>query len=162
MDYYMGVDPGVSGGIALIDERAVVIFATAMPDTPRDILDTIARYDRSVFAVLEHVWSMPGWGNVGPFKFGISFGELRMALTAQTIPFDLVMPKKWQKVMGVVYPKGKPRDKNVTKQRAQALFPSTRVTHAIADALLLAEYGRRTRRAADVLNVASSATQRAL
>jgi hypothetical protein len=36
-------------------------------------------------------------------------------------------------------------DKNVTKSRAQELFPEVKVTHAIADALLIAEYGRRIR-----------------
>lgn len=164
MDYFMGLDPGGSGGIALIDANGVVIYATAMPETPRDILDTIAKHDRAVYAVLERVWSSPGWGHVGAFKFGTSVGELRMALTAQGIPFDEVMPKAWQKLLGVSYPKakGEKRDKNVTKRRAQALFPSTRVTHATADALLLAEFARRTRRAALELNVSPSALQRAL
>lgn len=37
-------------------------------------------------------------------------------------------------------------DKNITKQRAQQLFPSAKVTHKIADALLLAEYCRRVHR----------------
>ena len=36
-------------------------------------------------------------------------------------------------------------DKNVTKSRAQELFPELKITHAIADALLIAEYGRRVR-----------------
>jgi hypothetical protein len=35
-------------------------------------------------------------------------------------------------------------DKNVSKSRAQELFPSIKVTHAIADALLIAEHNRRT------------------
>jgi len=34
-------------------------------------------------------------------------------------------------------------DKNVSKRKAQELFPSMKVTHASADALLIAEYGRR-------------------
>jgi hypothetical protein len=34
-------------------------------------------------------------------------------------------------------------DKNVSKRRAQELFPQLKVTHATADALLIAEYGRR-------------------
>ena len=38
---------------------------------------------------------------------------------------------------------GSKGDKNVTKRRAQELFPGARVTHAVADALLLAEYCRR-------------------
>jgi hypothetical protein len=34
-------------------------------------------------------------------------------------------------------------DKNVSKARAQELFPALKITHATADALLIAEYGRR-------------------
>jgi hypothetical protein len=34
-------------------------------------------------------------------------------------------------------------DKNVTKRKAQELFPSLKITHATADALLIAEYLRR-------------------
>jgi len=34
-------------------------------------------------------------------------------------------------------------DKNVSKRRAQELFPALKVTHAIADALLIAEFARR-------------------
>jgi hypothetical protein len=37
-------------------------------------------------------------------------------------------------------------DKHISKQRAQQLFPSAKVTHAIADALLLAEYCGRVHR----------------
>jgi hypothetical protein len=32
----------------------------------------------------------------------------------------------------------------VSKRKAQELFPGIKVTHAIADALLIAEYNRRT------------------
>jgi len=31
----------------------------------------------------------------------------------------------------------------VSKRKAQELFPAIKITHAIADALLIAEYGRR-------------------
>jgi hypothetical protein len=34
-------------------------------------------------------------------------------------------------------------DKNITKRKAQELFPEIKITHAIADSLLIAEYGRR-------------------
>jgi hypothetical protein len=33
-------------------------------------------------------------------------------------------------------------NKNITKQKAQELFPGIKVTHAIADALLIATYGK--------------------
>jgi hypothetical protein len=67
-----------------------------------------------------------------------------MALAAQRIPFEEVLPQRWQKAMGIVYPKGQGRrDKNITKQRAQALFPQLTVTHYGADALIIAEFCRR-------------------
>ena len=64
-----------------------------------------------------------------------------MALIAAGIPFETVTPAKWQGAMGC-RTKG---DKNVTKRKAQDLFPGVKVTHAIADALLIAEWGRRQR-----------------
>jgi hypothetical protein len=62
-----------------------------------------------------------------------------MALTAAGIPFERVRPQAWQKAMGCMS-KG---DKNITKRKAQELFPQIKVTHATADALLIATYGTR-------------------
>ena len=83
---------------------------------------------------------MPGQGVASSFKFGQGFGHLEMALTASGIPHTYVAPQKWQKELQCLT-KG---DKNVSKARAQQLFPHIKVTHAIADALLIAEYCRRT------------------
>jgi hypothetical protein len=74
------------------------------------------------------------------FTFGEGYGRLQMALTALGIPYERIRPAMWQKAMGCLT-KG---DKNVSKSRAQELFPSIKVTHAIADALLIAEHNRRT------------------
>jgi hypothetical protein len=100
--------------------------------------------------MIERVWSSPQMGVVSAFKFGRGVGVLHMALIAAGIPFDEVTPQRWQKEMGCLSPRGKTRvefgtkDKNITKRRAQALFPAvTKMTHAIADALLIAEYARR-------------------
>jgi Holliday junction resolvasome RuvABC endonuclease subunit len=71
------------------------------------------------------------------FTFGNGFGHLEMALTAAGIPFERVSPQRWQKALGCLT-KG---DKNVSKRRAQELFPSMKITHATADALLIAYYG---------------------
>jgi hypothetical protein len=64
-----------------------------------------------------------------------------MALTAAGIPFERVRPQKWQQAMGCMT-KG---DKNVSKRRAQELYPQLKITHATADALLIATYGTRQR-----------------
>jgi hypothetical protein len=95
--------------------------------------------DGNCRAYLEQVHSSPQMGVKSAFTFGNGFGHLEMALTAAGIPFERVRPQVWQKAMGCMT-KG---DKNVSKRKAQELFPSLKVNHYIADALLIAEYGRR-------------------
>ncbi len=138
---FIGIDPGKSGGIAAVDARGKAFLVTPMPQTERDILDwlTIAKHEDSPRAVLEFVRSSPQMGVSSAFTFGAGYGGLRMALVAVGIPFDQVTPPKWQAAMQC-RSRG---DKNITKRRAQELFPDVKVTHALADALLLAEYGRR-------------------
>ena len=87
-------------------------------------------------------------GCVSAFTFGRGYGALLMALTAARIPFDVVQPAKWQQGLGC----RSGGDKHVTKRRAQQLFPSVTVTHALADALLIAEFCRRTRLVAATAN----------
>jgi hypothetical protein len=138
---WLGVDPGrSSGAIALIlpDGRAETWKLADMTD--KDIWETI--HDQSgqyIRAVLENVHAMPKQGCVSSFKFGASFGEMKMALVAAGIPFELISPQKWQKLMGCLT-KG---DKNVSKSMAQRLWPNIKITHATADSLLMAETGRR-------------------
>jgi hypothetical protein len=61
-----------------------------------------------------------------------------MAIVAAGIPFETVTPQKWQKTLGCLT-KG---DKNVSKRKAQELFPDIKITHAIADSLLIAHYAK--------------------
>jgi len=94
------------------------------------------------------VHAMPKQGVSSTFKFGQNFGTLLGILAALGIPHERITPGKWQKEFGLIR-----RDKNETitekknrhKARAQELFPAVRVTHAVADALLIAEFCRRTR-----------------
>jgi len=138
----IGIDPGKSGGIAWLPE-GLIGRAIKMPETPRDIwdlIDNLAKtYDGSMFAYVEKVHSMPKQGVSSTFKFGYSAGSLEMALVATGIPHDFVAPGVWQRNLGCL----SGGDKNVTKRKAQRLFPDMKITHSIADALLIAEYGRR-------------------
>ena len=85
------------------------------------------------------VHSSPQMGVRSAFTFGQSFGMAEMLLTCLGIPFERGRPQVWQRSLGCLTG----GDKNVTKRRAQQLFPGVRITHANADALLIAEYGRR-------------------
>lgn len=136
----IGVDPGVNGGIAWISSDGKPC-SVKMPETERDILEAFRDIAKEgpCTALLEQVHAMPGQGVTSMFTFGKGYGGLRMALLACDIPFIDVTPQKWQKALGCLS-RG---DKNVTKSMAQQLFPTIKVTHAIADCLLIAEYGRR-------------------
>ena len=143
----IGIDPGGSGGIAWHDrERARVV---KMPATLQDLWElfsdimsscvTAGTDWRDSKAYLEQVHSSPQMGVKSSFTFGNGFGHLEMALTAAGIPFVRVSPQKWQGALGC----RTGGDKNVSKARAQELFPDLKPTHATADALLIMEYGRR-------------------
>ena len=94
---------------------------------------------------------MPGSrGNIGSamFKFGTSYGLLKMALIAARIPFEEVSPMRWQQGLHIPARKKSDSDnkwKSVLKAHAQKLFPETPVTLKTADAILIAEYCRRQR-----------------
>lgn len=141
MRLHIGVDPGQSGGLAALQSDGSVYAAYAMPATIREILDVLGHWSSisQATGVLEFVHAMPKQGVSSTFKFGKSAGVLECALEAAGISFSLVTPKQWQGALEC-RTKG---DKRVSLEAAARLFPGARVNHAIADALLLAEYGRR-------------------
>ena len=146
MKLIIGIDPGKKGGIAWITDNGIAV--EAMPDTSLDLWELIEDIVSDIqiiyrqsecMAYLEQVHSSPQMGVKSAFTFGNGFGHLEMALTAANVPFQRIRPQDWQKTLGCMS-KG---NKNVTKQRAQELFPSIKMTHKIADACLIAEFGRR-------------------
>ena len=141
----LGLDPGANGGIAWINYNGKACVEK-MPDSLQalwELICDITSYPkssidgRSYKAYIEQVSSSPQMGVVSAFSFGRGYGNLEMALTAAGIPFERVRPQVWQKALGCMT-KG---DKNVSKRRAQELFPDRKVSHATADALLIAYYG---------------------
>jgi len=134
----IGIDPGANGAIAWIDERGRACVEK-MPDTLLDLWEIFrdVASNGDCKAYLEQVASSPQMGVVSAFSFGRGYGNLEMALTAAGIPFERVRPQVWQKALGCMT-KG---DKNITKRKAQELFPDIKITHATADALLIAQYG---------------------
>lgn len=135
-----------------VDSKRVKAVAFKMPATERDVwglVQTLAA--DATFAFIEKVGAMPGQGVTSMFSFGRSYGFLRACLTAADIPWGEVTPGVWQRSMGCLLPKkaGQKKGptstekKNHNKGVAQRLFPDLRITRATADALLIAEYGRR-------------------
>ena len=137
---FFGVDPGKSGAIAMLDEDGVIEtikFSETWPDVVAWIRERIG--DDPCFAVVEKVNAMPKQGVTSMFKFGESYGMIQGLLISLHVPFERVVPLVWQREMKC-QTKGK---KNVTKQRAQELYPKLKITHAIADAVLIATFAER-------------------
>ena len=138
---YIGIDPGQSGSIAVLFPSGNATWIK-LDSTDHDIADWLRDIQVNHYSIcrIERVNAMPKQGVSSTFKFGRSFGFLQGLLVAFQIPFELVTPQKWQGFMGC----RTAGDKNVSKAAAQRLHPSLKITHANADALLIAEYCRRT------------------
>ena len=138
----IGIDPGKSGGIAIIKGKQVIKLAKMSDLTPYDVLALLNKY-KPMVAFIEKVHAMPGQGVTSMFNFGENFGMLKMALAASGSRWHLVTPQKWQKDAGLIRSSKNESNtdkKNRHKAAAQRLFPSEKITHAIADALLIAYY----------------------
>ena len=141
---YIGVDPGKNGGIAIIDSDGVIAFPFSEERLLIE-LDGIAQ-EYECICYLEHVHAMPKQGVSSTFNFGMNFGFIQGVLRAYEIPYELVTPQKWKKEFSCT------SDKNTSIEVCKRLFPNVNLKaterckkdhDGIAEALLIAEYGRR-------------------
>ena len=139
MSTYMGIDPGYSGAIAVVDDSGALVGLQRLSGTEHDVAGFMREQHGVELAILEKVSAMPRQGVSSTFKFGTSYGFCRGLLVCHRVRFEVCTPGKWQRELKCLS-KG---DKNVTKAAAQRLFPLEKVVHATADAMLLAEYARR-------------------
>jgi len=141
MKLYIGIDPGINGAVAFIPTTGNP-WVHKMPETPADLRDLLRDSIclAEPIAALEFVRSSPQMGVVSSFTFGRGSGRLEQVLTDFYIPFTVIRPQVWQKHLGCLTG----GNKNVTKEYAEKLFPTIKVTKINADALLIAEYNRLT------------------
>jgi crossover junction endodeoxyribonuclease RuvC len=151
---YLGIDPGLSGGLAVINAGGLSPLATRMPVSHHDILHWLRKHKGGLgvlsFAVVEKVGAMPTDGRSSLARFMMNYGALQMALVSIAIPYEIELPTRWQQGLHISPRKkseGRVLWKNRLKANAQRLFPeiADKITLATADALLLAEYCRRLR-----------------
>jgi len=134
----MGIDPGQSGGIVIINNDGLV-ESYKMPETERDIYDLLESYKISNPIVwLEKVHAMPKQGVSSTWKFAANYNFIRGVIIALKYPLYDVPPVKWQRALGCL----SGGNKNIPKAKAQQLFPQLKITLNIADALLIAYYGK--------------------
>lgn len=149
MKTYIGIDPGIEGGIAVLGRTGLHTYN--MPDTYPDIYNLfhslLEQYDGDVVAILEDVGhGRPGQSSKATAVFARHNGHLEMALYALGIPTMRVTPQKWMKHYSNQLGKSKDVEKrewkNKLKGLAQQMYPSEKVTLKNADAILIANYGK--------------------
>ena len=139
---FIGIDVGKHGAIAVIREDGTVASAVFSEEA---YLEIVSGRPNS-FAVVEDVHAMPKQGVTSMFNFGLNKGWILGLLYAYNIPTELVSPQKWKKMFSLNGEKQKSID------CARRLFPKVNLFatprckkphDGIAEALLMAEYGRR-------------------
>ncbi len=149
MTLIIGVDPGKSGGWAILTPEGARVGVMPLAGKDPDLGALAASWRGASYAVVEKVGAMPGQGVVSMFSFGRSFGSVLGVLAGLGIPCELVTPQRWK---GLVLD-GSAKDKDAAIAWCRRVHPRVsllpneraRVPHdGIADALCIAEYGRRT------------------
>ena len=141
---YIGIDPGKNGGIAFTSLNLVEV--SIYSDECLINICNMFRNRTDVICYLEQVHAMPKQGVSSTFNFGMNFGFIQGVLKAYEIPYELVTPQKWKKEFSCT------SDKNTSIEVCKRLFPNVNLKatdrckkdhDGIAEALLIAEYGRR-------------------
>lgn len=152
MGYVIGIDPGVSGAVAIVDGQRVACHDMPTieirgkrhvdPARLRNILWLLN--DGPDMVILEHVQGVQGTGATSAFSFGRSFGVVEGVIAGLGMPLTLVRPQVWTKALAVS------RDKGSHRAAAKRLWPADaglfdRVKDdGRADAALLAHWWMRS------------------
>jgi len=151
--FFIGIDPGLSGAFAVLDQRGDLVEVEDLPtlrtQSGRSLIDAerLARYlerfrgDAHVF--IEQVSARPTDSRVGAFAFGRSVGATEAVVTLVGLAMQRVNPQVWKRSCDL--PVG--AEKSASIEAARRLIPgsekllTSRGHHGRADALLIARYG---------------------
>ena len=148
----VGVDPGLSGAIAILvtdapDKLAVFDMPTIVGEVNAAALAEILRPYAPDLAVIERVAARPGQGVSSMFRFGQAFGTAVGVLGGRGIRLEFVPSTKWKRHFRLGGgEEGKEQSRaaalNHWPQRAE-LF-KRKMDHGRAEAALIALYGADT------------------
>ena len=151
MEKFIGIDPGSSSGcIAIIetDNESIININTfrIIDQTERELYQILYFHKDATKAFIERVSSMPGQGVSSSFTFGQNYGFLRACLIGCQISFENPVPTVWMKYYNMKRDKAETKDqwKKRLRQLAQQIFPKFKVDKFNADALLIANYCKKT------------------
>ena len=159
----LGIDPGQTGAIVLIDDakRALLqiwdmptsektrgkgqqVNAYLLADVIDEAIDLAAggTYGIRPEVVIEAVGAMPGQGVTSMFGFGHSAGVVDGVVAAKGLKATKVAPQAWKRLYGLTG-----REKDAARTEAMQLYPEASAFLARkkdcgrADALLIAHWG---------------------
>jgi crossover junction endodeoxyribonuclease RuvC len=147
----LGIDPGLDGGLAIISFNGDLEMLETVPTEPKggfikrqvdaQKLSNILRVYPISVCYLEKVSSRPGQGVGSVFSFGDTYGAIRGVLGALNIPTYYIPPQTWKKELKI-------SSKEDSLKAIKDLYPLLKMRkkdHNIAEALLLALYGKKER-----------------
>lgn len=151
---FVGIDPGKTGGIVLLDaERSVMArytFSRVSPGFAIWSCDDRYNLREATDVLVEEVHSMPKQGVKSMFSFGQAYGEILGALQTRKIPYRGVNPLRWQTSFrralrepdedGRFNREKKEDRKERLYQVAKLLFPDQKMSKQMADAFLIAHW----------------------
>lgn len=163
MRVFVGIDPGMTGGLAAVSEEGGLLSVIPIPRMngstgPQDyhaIKDWFASIKKmgKVEAALERISVRPGEGVKSTLTAGKNWGFLKGMLVAIGARYVEPTPQAWKKALSLPKRSGKERKKGKEDAvvLATQLFPGLcltpgkkRIPHdGMADAVLIAEYARR-------------------
>ena len=145
---FIGIDPGKQGSISVIDlEGSLNVYPVPVVNDDYDLramYTLLIQNKEGAFAILERAQAMPGQGVSSMFNFGRGYGMWLMALSISEIPFQIVHPRVWTRIMlAGAEGEGKERSFSVARQLFPQWNPKLKKEYQYSDSILLAEYGRR-------------------
>ena len=155
----IGIDPGVSGGISILENKKVIeVFdMPTMIDGKKNkrqvngsqvtnIIKENVHTNKETIVVVEHVNAMPGQGVTSMFNFGQSFGVIKGVCAALELPIFFVRPSKWKKHFELIN-----ASKDSSRTKAIEMYPklsnqlSKKKDVNKSDAILIARFFSETR-----------------
>ena len=160
MSIYLGIDPGANGGMAALTNKLVYIqpLSNLTLQETYHLLQAWTMDEGKIIACMEQQDPRPTkWFSKEGKKWMSSilrstcilygnYCKMEALLVALEAEYVLTPAKRWQSGLNIKARAKKETNtswKNRLKTKAQQLFPKQRVTLAICDALLIAEYTRR-------------------
>lgn len=100
----IGIDPGLSGAWALINNDGTYIGSQCF-ERRGDTIDCtelygdITDYPESVRVVVEKVHAMPKNGSISAFKLGTTYGQIVQLTRSVGAPLTLILPSEWKRLV---------------------------------------------------------------